>query len=34
LTSKLVSIVAAFGVNFSMSHFVVFRGNTADAERP
>ncbi|WP_108515811.1 GtrA family protein [Bradyrhizobium algeriense] len=34
LTSKLVSIVAAFGVNFSMSHFVVFRGNTADAKRP
>jgi putative flippase GtrA len=30
--AKLASIMAAFGVNFSMSHFVVFR--TVGGERP
>jgi len=33
LLAKSVSIVSAFGVNFSMSHFVVFRRRTAGAER-
>jgi putative flippase GtrA len=31
--AKLFSIVAAFGVNFSMSHFVVFRSVTSDSEQ-
>ncbi len=31
LAAKLLSIVAAFVVNFSMSHFVVFRAATPDA---
>jgi putative flippase GtrA len=34
LVAKFVSIVAAFGVNFSMSYFVVFRRRAAGAERP
>jgi len=33
LVAKFVSIVAAFGINFSMSHFVVFRRRAAGAER-
>ncbi len=32
LVAKLFSIVVAFGVNFSMSHFVVFRSITSDSE--
>jgi putative flippase GtrA len=33
LIAKLSSIVAAFGTNFSMSHFVVFRSAASDPER-
>lgn len=33
LVAKFVSVLAGFGVNFSMSHFVVFRRRTARAER-
>jgi putative flippase GtrA len=32
LVAKLLSIVVAFGVNFSMSHFVVFRPVPSDSE--
>lgn len=34
LVAKFVSIIAAFGVNFSMSHFFVFRRRAPCAERP
>jgi putative flippase GtrA len=34
LIAKLVSILAAFGINFSISHFVVFGTVAAGAERP
>jgi putative flippase GtrA len=33
LIAKFFSIVTAFGVNFSMSHFVVFRSAASDPER-
>jgi putative flippase GtrA len=33
LAAKLLAIVVSFAVNFSLSHFVVFRARTGEAER-
>jgi putative flippase GtrA len=33
LTAKLLAIAVSFAVNFSLSHFVVFRARTGEVER-
>jgi putative flippase GtrA len=33
LAAKLLAIAVSFAVNFSLSHFVVFRARTGEAER-